>query len=62
VGGALAAAPLAKDIMMMVQQRDPASRPALVPKGAVPEPGMTIPRKKPDIPAKQAAIIKKGAE
>ncbi len=45
VGGAAAAAPVAKDIMLMVQQRDPASKPALAPVQEIPDS-----RQAPDIP------------
>jgi len=42
VGGALAAAPIGRDLLIMSQQRDPASRPAAVP-AAVTPPRATVP-------------------
>lgn len=50
IGGSAAAAPIAKDIMIMVQQRNPASRPAAAPEGM--GPAATMPRRKPEIPQK----------
>lgn len=42
VGGALAAAPIGRDLMIMAQQRDPASRPIPTPvKAALPRPGQS---------------------
>jgi penicillin-binding protein 2 len=49
VGGAAAAAPVGKDIMLMVQQRDPASKPALAPAGTAGADKVNS-RLKPDIP------------
>lgn len=53
VGGAAAAAPVAKDIMLMAQQRDPASKPALAPQGAPADQKLAAPKPKPAIPAIQ---------
>ncbi|HEY8190740.1 MAG TPA: penicillin-binding protein 2 [Micavibrio sp.] len=50
VGGAAAAAPIGKDIMLMAQQRDPASKPALTPTGTT-DADKANARLKPDIPA-----------
>lgn len=51
VGGSRAAAPMAKDILLMVQKRNPAAIEAKVPESGEGDAARVTPRQKPDIPA-----------
>lgn len=54
VGGASAAAPIAKDLLIMAQQRSPATKPGILPKGVTPETKSHIPGRKPPVPERIA--------